>query len=120
MAIAKMDYAKQWTLAFCNYAAEHNQAFPGNFDQAGAYFPSDGANNGLSTKQFQVLYQGAFNQITNPAETIVLGEIEATQGPNGGWLKAYGFADGHSEYHMEPDGNFALWESQHIQAPAGQ
>jgi len=120
MAIAKMDYAKQWTLAFWNYAAEHNQAFPSNFEQAAAYFSSDESDNGLTTNQFQLFYQGTLTQITNPANTIVLGETEPVEGPSGGWLKAYGFADGHSEYHMERDGNFALWESQHIQAPAGQ
>ena len=81
MAIAKMDFAKQWVLAFWNYAEEHNKVFPGNFDQAAAYFPIDEATNGLGTNQFQVLYKGSFNQITNPAETIVLGEIEATRGP---------------------------------------
>jgi RNA polymerase sigma factor (sigma-70 family) len=120
MAIAKMDFSKQWMLAFVMFAQDHQGLCPSNFDQAAAYFPKDASDNGVTTNQFQLFYQGTLTQITNPADTIVLGESEPMQGPSGGWLKAYGFADGHAEYHMEPDGNFALWESQHIQAPAGQ
>ena len=119
-AIAKMNFAKQWTLAFVMFAQDHQGAYPSNFDQAAAYFSKDASDTGVTTNQFQLFYQGTLTQITNPANTIVLGETEPMEGPSGGWLKAYGFADGHSEYHMEPDGNFALWESQHIQAPAGQ
>ncbi|MGO8701494.1 MAG: sigma-70 family RNA polymerase sigma factor [Limisphaerales bacterium] len=120
MAIAKMDFAKQWTLAFFMFAQDHQGACPTNFDQAAAYFHQDPLDKDVTTNQFQLFYQGTLAQITNPANTIVLGETEPLEGPSGGWLKAYGFADGHSEYHMEPDGNFALWESQHIQPPAGQ
>jgi hypothetical protein len=33
---------------------------------------------------------------------------------NGRWAKTYGFADGHSEVHSEPSGNFDAWEAQHM------
>jgi RNA polymerase sigma factor (sigma-70 family) len=120
MTIAKMNYTKQWMLAFWNYAGEHGQSFPGGFDQARDYFPDQGNGDGLTTNQFQVAYQGAANQITNPAQTIVLQEVEPMQTTDGGWIKVYGFADGHAEAHLETDGNFASWESQHIQPPPGQ
>jgi hypothetical protein len=51
--------------------------------------------------------------ITDPAGTIVVREKEATW-VNGKWCKAYGFADGHSEYEAEPPEGFAAWESQHL------
>jgi hypothetical protein len=120
LAMAKMSYAKQWMMAFLMYSTDHQHACPSGFDQAAEYWPKDAPETNLATNQFQVLYQGAFDAITNPAQTIVLAEIEPVQGADGGWFKAYGFADGHSELHKEADGNFAPWESQRIQTPAGQ
>jgi RNA polymerase sigma factor (sigma-70 family) len=120
IVIAKMNFTKQMMLAFLMYSNDHQAACPTNFDQAAAYWPTDGVDTNISANQFQVLFQGNFNQITNPAQTIVVGEVEPTPGPDGGWLKAYGFADGHSEIHQAQDGDFAPWETQHIQPPAGQ
>jgi hypothetical protein len=119
IAIAKMNFTKQWMLAFILYGSEHQNACPTNFAQATGYFPN-GEPEGVSTNQFQILYQGAFNAITNPGQTIVVGELEPTQWPDGGWSKTYGFADGHAEIHKEPDGNFTPWESSHTQMPPGQ
>ncbi|HEX3720958.1 MAG TPA: sigma-70 family RNA polymerase sigma factor [Verrucomicrobiae bacterium] len=120
IAIAKMGNAKQWMLAFLMYASDHQQACPANFDQATAYWPKDATETNPPTNEFQVVYQGAFNDITNPAQTIVLQETDPVQGPDGGWFKAYGFADGHAEYHKSADGNFAPWESQRMQLPPAQ
>jgi RNA polymerase sigma factor (sigma-70 family) len=121
IAMAKMNYAKQWMVAFLMYGGDHQHACPTGFDQAAEYWTvasKDEPETNLSTNQFQVLYQGAFNAITNPAQTIVVAEVEPVQGADGGWFKAYGFADGHAEFHKEADGNFIPWESQHIQTPA--
>lgn len=118
IALAKMNYAKQWMLAFMMYAEDHQHACPADFSQAASYAPGiDDGDTVIKTNHVKIFYQGSFNDITNPAQTVVLGEIEPMQGGDGGWLKAYGFADGHAEYHMEQDGNFAAWESQHIQTP---
>ena len=37
-------------------------------------------------------------------------EKEATRTLDGKWVRAYGFADGHSEIHAAPDGRFEEWE----------
>jgi RNA polymerase sigma factor (sigma-70 family) len=83
-----------------------------------------GDTNDLATEQFynqfQVVYQGSLNEITNPSGTIVLREKTPWQAAGGGWLRVYGLADGASVVHEEPDGNFEPWESQHTQKPAGQ
>ena len=121
--MAKMNYAKQWMMAFLMYANDHQKACPTGFDQAAAYWPTaskDEPETNLLTNQFQVLYQGTFDAITNPAQTIVVAEVEPVQGADGSWFKAYGFADGHSELHKEADGNFTPWESQRIQTTPGQ
>jgi prepilin-type processing-associated H-X9-DG protein len=48
---------------------------------------------------------------------IVVREKDAWQAADGGWLRAYAFADGHAEIHKAADGNFQPWEAQHIIAP---
>lgn len=55
--------------------------------------------------------------MTSPQNVIVVREKEAWQATDGGWLRAYGFADGHSEIHSAADGNFQPLEAQHIAAP---
>ncbi|HEY3863636.1 MAG TPA: sigma-70 family RNA polymerase sigma factor [Verrucomicrobiae bacterium] len=117
-AVAKISYAKQWMLAFILYAGDHQSACPTNFEQAALYWPKDASETSLTTNQFKVFYPGAFNEITNPSGTIIVGETEPVQGPYGGWFKTYGFADGHSEMHKEADGNFAPWENLHTQIPS--
>lgn len=99
---AKMNYSKQFMLGMLG----------------------GGDTNDLATEQFhdqfQVVYQGSLNEITNPSQTIVLQEAAPMQAADGSWLKVYGFADGSARVHEEPDGNFEPWESQHMQMPAGQ
>jgi RNA polymerase sigma factor (sigma-70 family) len=100
--VAKMNFSKQFMLAM----------------------HGGGDTNDLATEQlynqFQVIYPGSLNEITNPSETIVLRETTPWQAADGGWLRVYGFANGASVVHEEPDGNFEAWESQHTQKPAGQ
>ena len=124
--MAKLAFTKQWMLAFLQYASDHQHACPTSFEQAVPYWPQDPNDklpgldeSNVTTYQFRLLYHGSFTEITNPSETIVIGEAQSVLVPTG-WVRAYGFADGHSEFHGEENGNFALWESQHIQAPASQ
>jgi RNA polymerase sigma factor (sigma-70 family) len=99
---AKMNYSKQFMLAMLG----------------------GGDTNDLATEQlhgqFEVVYPGPLNEITNPSQTIVLQEATPMRAADGGWLKVYGLADGSALVHEELDGNFEPWESQHTQKPAGQ
>jgi hypothetical protein len=141
VAIAKMNYAKGWLLAFFMYSEKNGGQFPTNFSQALSFWPSDlnlstrdkgevalqpdrtasGATQyGLVPDNYDIVYQGSMNTLTNPASIIVIREKEAWQTPNGGWVRAYAFADGHSEIHRAEDGNFLPWEQQHmVLAPGG-
>ncbi len=116
--IAKMNYARDWMMAFHMYAEEHQGQFPASFDQAAAYMPPDLRNDETlsASNQFEIFYQGPATAVTNPHTTIVLRETEARQSLNGNWVRTYGFADGHSEVHSTADGNFAPWEQQHMAA----
>ena len=130
--IAKMTYAKYWMLAFQLYAEKNGGLFPGNFDQAAAFlpdeakvehnlkpgeFPPSGRKFGLTPDRFEIVYSGTLADIPNPASVIVFREKEAWV-ESGGWRRAYGFADGHSEIHLSQDGNFDPWERQHMISPA--
>ena len=71
----------------------------------------------LAPEQFDIVYKGSLNEVTNPASLIVIREKDASQASDGGWFRAYGFADGHSEIHKANDGNFQPWEAQHMIPP---
>jgi RNA polymerase sigma factor (sigma-70 family) len=121
-ALAKMGYAQHWLMAFYSYANNNQDQFPSNFQVASSFLP-DTAREGtlLATNQFEILYQGSLQAITNPASAIVLRETQPFQGPHGEWLRTYGFADGHTEVHRADDGNFEPWEARHmpLHAPVG-
>jgi RNA polymerase sigma factor (sigma-70 family) len=116
IAIAKLNYTKGWMLAFIQYADQHQGQFPTNFEAA-TPFLGGWTNENLAPEQFEIVYHGPYNAITNPQSVIVVREKEAWQAADGGWVRAYAFADGHSEIHKSADGNFEPWEAQHIFAP---
>lgn len=114
-AIAKMNDAKILLLAMHMFAADNQNQLPGSFEEAKRYY--EGANPGLSqTNQFEIVYRGSLQALSNPATVIVIRELQPFSF-NGRWAKTYGFADGHSEVHAEPSGNFDAWEAQHMAAP---
>jgi RNA polymerase sigma factor (sigma-70 family) len=121
--IARMGYAKNWIMAFYSYAEKNQGRYPADFGQA-ASFLADNAKDEtlLATNQFDILYRGSSKALTDPANVIVLRENQSTPSPSGGWVRTYGFADGHAEVHKSDDGNFQAWEAQHIVASpsAGQ
>jgi RNA polymerase sigma factor (sigma-70 family) len=113
--IAKMNYTQSWMLAFTEYAAQHQGQFPTNFELAASFLPPEAAGlTNLTSDQFEIVYTGAINDITNPQSIIVIREKDAFQTPDGGWVRDYSFADGHSEIHKAVDGNFQPWEAQHL------
>ena len=117
--IAKMGYAKNWVLALYLLAKDNQGQFPTSLDQAAARLPEQARDETLlATNQFDMVYQGSLTGLTNPGSTIVLRENQAQPGPNGGWNRIYGFADGHAEVHHSEDGNFQPWEAQHMITPS--
>lgn len=123
---AMMNYTKGWVLAFLLYAANNQDQLPANFEQAAPYLPpelkteqaqADAAKYGLTNDRFEMVYSGSIKSITAPQSTIVIREKQAWQTPHGTWARNYAFADGHSEIHVNTDGNFAPWEAQHMIAP---
>ena len=116
--IAKLNYNKGWLLAFMLYAEAHEGRMPKDFAEAQSYLPVE-FNNQYDSAQFEIVYHGALKEIQNPNMIIVMREKEPTQalGPPAQvtWARAYGFADGHAEIHVESaQDRFANWEKERI------
>jgi len=109
----RLNAPKAWMLAFLLYADQNHGQFPETFDAAAAFFPKEFTNSmNAASPELEIMYHGPINAITSPARQIVLREKDATAVPEGGWVRAYGFADGHSELHRSDDGNFDTWEAR--------
>jgi RNA polymerase sigma factor (sigma-70 family) len=121
LAITKMNYGKDWMLAFAIYAQHHGGQLPTNFDSAVSFAPGNVTNQtSLVPDQFEIVYTGSLNEVSNPQSLIVIREKEASQTSDGGWVRDYTFADGHSEIHRAADGNFRPWEALHMIMPPAQ
>jgi len=114
-----MVYTKGWMMAFMQYAAQNQGQFPTNFESAASFLPDETkAQTNYTPDQFEILYQGSIDAITNPASIIILREKEPWPALDGSWVRGYAFADGHSEIHKAADGDFQPWESVHLWSPA--
>ena len=118
LAIAKLNYTKGWLLAFMTYAQQHDGKLPPDFASAAAFAPEAvTAQTNLISDQFEMLYNGSLNDLTNLSSLILFREKQPVQASDGSWSRGYGFADGHSEIHRVVDGNFDAWEAQHMVPP---
>lgn len=117
LAMAKMNFSKSWMLACILFAEDNKGMMPTNFDQAFSLVPDQAKHlTNVTTEQFELMYNGSLRSLTNPSQTILLREKVPVPAPGAkGWVRAYGFADGHSELHRSEDGNFDEWESSKIQ-----
>ncbi|MGO9200523.1 MAG: RNA polymerase sigma factor [Limisphaerales bacterium] len=116
--IARMMYAGCWLRAFQAFAKENSNEFPTSFAQALPFLPEEAtAETNLTTGQFEIVYRGPATSIASPSLVVVLRERQPQRDYDGGWSRAYGFADGHSEISHSSDGNYDLWEKRHIVGP---
>lgn len=123
-ALRRMSEAKTLMLAFILYSSPHADRFPDSIETAVAYLKSekndpemDVTLKNLRADDFEQMYKGSLTNLANPATAIVVREREAWQSPKGGWMRTYGFADGHSEVHRSDDGDYTAWEAEHQAQP---
>ncbi len=121
LALARMNYAKFWGMALMEYAAAHQGQMPNQMQDAAEFFPKDWRStmSAFDPNHFEIVYRGSVDALANPAATIILREKEAYMPPADGevpkrYARTYLFADGHSEIHSAPNGDFTAWESQHM------
>lgn len=111
LGLAKMNYARSWSIAFMLYADENGGVFPPRMEDAAAFLGETESRGRFGPDQFELLYHGPLKDLKDPARTIVLREKEATPNPERpGWVRTYLFADGHCEIHHSDDGNHEAWE----------
>jgi len=123
-AMQRMNYNREWLVAFYQYADRNGGQFPTNFDLA-LPFLADRAKNqdDVKTDQFEIVFDGALKQVKSPQDIIVIREKDAweTSSDTGRkWARIYGFADGHVEVHSELENNFEAYEKQHLMPPSNQ
>ena len=117
ISMARMNFTKQSMLALINYANQNRGQFPTNLAVAEPSLVDEASNRNLAMDQFEVVYEGSLNDLTDPANAIIVREREPRQTPNGTWKKVYGFADGSSRTIENKDGNFEAWEQEHLPQP---
>jgi len=115
--IRQINVSRQAVLAMIMFAGEHQDQFPTNFDQAATYFGNSGVATNLNN--FEIVYHGSLSNVANPASAILVKSAQPLM-VNGKWTKIYGFVDGHSETHSDPNGNFDEWEQQRVPVFKGQ
>ncbi|MCC7376376.1 MAG: sigma-70 family RNA polymerase sigma factor [Verrucomicrobiales bacterium] len=126
LALARMTFTGAWMRAFYMYASENDDRFPETFADAAKHFQADEQNPAVSVldpNRFEIVFKGSLKDLTNPSRTIVIREREpftTTSKATGAKVqqRAYAFADGHSEIHAAPDGNFEAWEREHLWTPS--
>jgi len=111
-AMARLNDAHHLVFDFIVYENKYGQ-YPTNFDQINTNnYPMNEADD------FQIVYQGSPDAITNFADTIVIQEAQPWQTMDGKWAKTYAFADGHAEIHVEANADFSTFEQKHSLSPA--
>jgi len=95
------------------YAREHHGDFPPNFEVAAPYFYAEYRTPRAS--EFELIYQGSYNEFTNipDQQVAVVRERHAWPTPAGKWARIYFMANGMMKL-VESDDNFKSWEAEHI------
>lgn len=115
ISMARMNYVAGWGIAFILTAGENGGMMPKSFAEAAKHYPAQAAPvmSAFDPDKFEIVFSGSLNEV--PPQTIIVREKNAF--PNGdqtGFLRTYLFADGHSEIHSSPEGNFEEWEKSRM------
>ncbi|HRI14910.1 MAG TPA: sigma-70 family RNA polymerase sigma factor [Verrucomicrobiota bacterium] len=123
LGIRRLNEAKLLMLGFFLFAGDNGDRYPESLDVALARAKSEISNpeqlgfiQALQTADYEIMYQGSPSGIANPSQAIVVRQREAWRSASG-WMRTYGFADGHSEVHRSVDGDFTEFESRHQARP---
>jgi hypothetical protein len=114
-AIARLNDSRIYALALLMHF-EDNKRFATNTEELAPYL---GAKNNppTNTNEFDIMFQGDKNGVTNSSGIILVREHQPRQRSDGRWTRTYGFLDGHAEVHTEPASNFDAYERDRIWPP---
>jgi RNA polymerase sigma factor (sigma-70 family) len=120
-ASVKMEYSKDLGFAVLGFADEHQGLFPTNAEDAMEFLvPVAKAQTNVGPGQFELLYQGRLEDLTNPPPegAIIMRTRQPWLTPDGKWARSYVYGNGHSVIQLAPDGDFTKWESLRMPNPA--
>lgn len=122
--LRRMTEAKYLVLGMHTYASDSLGRFPEPLELAARRIPlgefdpeQQEIMRNLPVEDYELLFKGSLKEIGNPSSAIVLREREAWQNSKGGWMRTYGFADGHSELRRSDSGDYSAWEAEHQVRP---
>jgi RNA polymerase sigma factor (sigma-70 family) len=104
----RRNFGSQWGLLFITSASKNNGQSPDTWEQVASQMRPEELQ--LATNDFEIVFHGKLPLDGSQENVLLFREKEARQSPGGEWFKVYGFADGRTEIHTEPNGNFEAWE----------
>lgn len=126
-ANTKMRHAMRWGIALSMYSRQPEGLFPERLQEVVPFLPADlsaedKAQTALTADQYELLYHGRLEDMTNPPPegAIIIREKQPWQTTQGAWARAYIFGDGHGLVHSERDGKFESWEGPRLPKLSGQ
>jgi RNA polymerase sigma factor (sigma-70 family) len=116
IGLEKLNLTREWFAGFEAFARENGGKMPETLDQAARYVPQKFLEQGPDIYDFEIVFRGSLSDIQgSPARSIILREKQPFNVEQSGEAsRAYLFADGHSEVHIAPDGDFVPWEQQRM------
>jgi hypothetical protein len=85
----------RWGYALLSYARHHYGQFPMSLREVVGYLGDDESafRTALTRDQFEILYRGWLDEMTDPGATPVLREKRPLQTANGIWTRAYAYGN---------------------------
>jgi RNA polymerase sigma factor (sigma-70 family) len=111
----RRNFGSQWGLQFINAASKNNGQSPDTWEQLASQMRPEELQ--LATNDFEIVFHGKLTLDGSQENVLLFREKEARRSPGGEWFKVYGFADGRTEIHTEPNGNFEAWERPRLAHP---
>jgi RNA polymerase sigma factor (sigma-70 family) len=123
--IARACCAKDWLLAFKIHALDNQGQCPTSFAQVASIHAENSGKlgAGISPDEFEIVFQGSLDSLTNSGDVIVLRERQLRSVGDGKWSRIYGTADGAVQTMAFPRPGYdspEAWEKEHILPPPGQ
>jgi hypothetical protein len=108
--------ATRWGYALINYACEHDEQFPMGLRDAVGFLGDDEKTCRMATTmgQYEILYYGRRDEMSNPGETPVLREKQSWQTTDGMWARFYFYGDGVGRIRTSSDESFIDLENSMI------
>jgi len=119
LAVAQMMVAQTWGAALLRYAQEHEQKLPEHLHdvvpllaEEDRGMQAEAAALGMNAEDFEIAIVGTVPE-SHREDCILLRSQKTFRDDQGGFRRAYVFADGSARIHSTPTGDFEVFERAH-------